>query len=427
MNRPPIPHIVSQHAEEAAFLWLLRDAAVGEPHYNLQDLARLDERVEAHLDGLRVAGDVGWDVTLEQLGHMEPGEVFSAGVLAFGPRNGAPNGKRMEQVIGPVYDAHDKAPELRRPLISALGRLPFELAAPLLDAFTSSDEPWLMALGLAGYRVHRRFPEGDIKGLMQHASPLLRREAMRLAGEIGYLDCRGVLGECLGDDDALCRFHAARALLLLGSDAGVDVLRGFSYGDADYAEEAIALLAVSPDRRVARDWLRELSERQQNARLLIKALGLSGDPAMLDSLFEYMQDSGSARLAGEAVEMITGVDIAYLDLDAQGAKDEHDGPRESPADEDVALDPDEDLPWPDPEALQHWWRENAGRFSDGEQYFLGRPACNEVYADALSTARQRARRVAAAALALADASSPLFEIRAEGSQQLSVLGPRSSA
>jgi hypothetical protein len=44
-----IPIIVEQHAGEAAFLWLLRDAAVRAPHYSLKDLARLDDRVEAHM------------------------------------------------------------------------------------------------------------------------------------------------------------------------------------------------------------------------------------------------------------------------------------------------------------------------------------------------------------------------------------------
>ena len=56
--------IVDQHAEEAAFLWLLRNAAVGAPHYNLQDLANLDERVEAHIDGLRIAGTPGWETCI---------------------------------------------------------------------------------------------------------------------------------------------------------------------------------------------------------------------------------------------------------------------------------------------------------------------------------------------------------------------------
>jgi hypothetical protein len=55
MNNPSpiIPEIIDQHAEEAAFLWLRRDAAVHQPHYDIEDLAELDERVEAHLDGLR--------------------------------------------------------------------------------------------------------------------------------------------------------------------------------------------------------------------------------------------------------------------------------------------------------------------------------------------------------------------------------------
>ena len=39
--------VVEQHAEEASFLWLLRDDAVRAPNYNLQDIADLDERVEA--------------------------------------------------------------------------------------------------------------------------------------------------------------------------------------------------------------------------------------------------------------------------------------------------------------------------------------------------------------------------------------------
>ena len=51
-----ISAIIEQHAGEAAFLWTLRDAAGGEPHYKLWELAKLDDRVEAHIDGLRVAG-----------------------------------------------------------------------------------------------------------------------------------------------------------------------------------------------------------------------------------------------------------------------------------------------------------------------------------------------------------------------------------
>ena len=64
---PIIPVIIEQHAEEASFLWLLRDSAVNESHYSLSDLANLDNRVEAHLDGLRIAGDEGWETCKETL------------------------------------------------------------------------------------------------------------------------------------------------------------------------------------------------------------------------------------------------------------------------------------------------------------------------------------------------------------------------
>ena len=60
-----IPVVVEQHAEEAAFLWLLRDSAVHDPHYYLYDLAHLDDRTEAHIDGLRIAGDEGWEICKE--------------------------------------------------------------------------------------------------------------------------------------------------------------------------------------------------------------------------------------------------------------------------------------------------------------------------------------------------------------------------
>lgn len=58
-----IQKIIDIHAEEAAFLWLLRRGAVHAPHYDLEDLAKLDARVEAHIHGLRTAGEIGWQTS----------------------------------------------------------------------------------------------------------------------------------------------------------------------------------------------------------------------------------------------------------------------------------------------------------------------------------------------------------------------------
>ncbi len=113
-----IAEIVSQHAEEAAFLWLLRSNAVSAPHYSLKDLAKLDDRVEAHLDGLRVAGEPGWELCKAALGNEENGEVFAASVMAFE--------SSVELRVQAILDAVTAKPELVDGVISALGWLTFE-------------------------------------------------------------------------------------------------------------------------------------------------------------------------------------------------------------------------------------------------------------------------------------------------------------
>src|SRR5260221_10728718 len=90
-----IAPIVEQHAEDAAFLWLQRDNAVCAPHYSLKDVAKLDDRVEAHVGGLRVAGDDGWALALEQLKHPEAGGCFAA----MGPA--LESGGKGETAAGP--------------------------------------------------------------------------------------------------------------------------------------------------------------------------------------------------------------------------------------------------------------------------------------------------------------------------------------
>ena len=48
-----------EHAEEAWHLWDLRQLAVVAPHYTLYDLQALDERLESHIDALRLESDAG--------------------------------------------------------------------------------------------------------------------------------------------------------------------------------------------------------------------------------------------------------------------------------------------------------------------------------------------------------------------------------
>jgi hypothetical protein len=87
MRRAPIlPEIVRQHAEMAAFLWTVYDHHLLHPDENPdmdeERLARLVERLEAHLDGLRVAGEAGRRIAAERYGeYPEAGELFVVRML----------------------------------------------------------------------------------------------------------------------------------------------------------------------------------------------------------------------------------------------------------------------------------------------------------------------------------------------------------
>ncbi|ESY73601.1 hypothetical protein X743_11875 [Mesorhizobium sp. LNHC252B00] len=87
MPAPILREIVRQHAEMAAFLWTVYDYNLLHPGENKdmdeERMARLVERLEAHLDGLRVAGNAGRQIAQELYDeYPDPGELFVIRMLS---------------------------------------------------------------------------------------------------------------------------------------------------------------------------------------------------------------------------------------------------------------------------------------------------------------------------------------------------------
>ena len=398
--RGVIQTIVDQHAEEAAFLWLLRDQAVDAPHYDRQDLARLEERVEAHLDGLRVAGEAGRRTALAMLeANPETGELFAASVLALEAADLCH--------LAPLLELAEADPEVRRGLLGAIGWVPTTTLRPLVQAWLDSTLGFERFLGLVACSHHRVDPGPRLARWLADPEPLVAARAARLAGELGRVDLR----DALASDHAHASVTAWRAwsLGLLGEPASLPELERLAESGWSPALQ-VALRAMPASR--ARSWLRQLNGDAAQSRLVVEGLGITGDPQAVPWLLGRMSDPTLARLAGESFSLITGVDLAYDDLDGDAPEGYEPGPTPDPADDDTAMDQDEDLPWPEPELLTEWWEKNADRFAPGTRHLLGRPLDEAACDAAWTQGFQRQRRAAAYELAVGRAGAGLRNWRA---------------
>ena len=226
----------------------------------------------------------------------------------------------------------------------------------------------------------------------------------------------------LTTEDAKCRFSAARSAALLGDSASVSVLAEIADVGLPYSEQAAILAFRRMDLAAALRWQKELAGNLPSARLAVIGSGSIGNPKLMPWLIEQMKVPTLARLAGESFTMITGVDIAYEDLEGEKPEGFESGPIEDPEDENVEMDPDENLPWPNRELIQKWWSNNRSDFQNGIRHLIGKPITEEWLQQVLRIGRQRQRAAAALELVLRRPGQPLFEVRAPGFRQQQLLG-----
>jgi uncharacterized protein (TIGR02270 family) len=167
--------------------------------------------------------------------------------------------------------------------------------------------------------------------------------------------------------------------------------------------------------------LQSLAQDPANIRRLIRGAGLSGDPAYVPWLIGFMAEDQRARLAGESFSLITGLDLAWLDLERKPPENFESGPNDDPNDPNVEMDEDDGLPWPDQKLIQAWWNANSHRFQPGVRYFMGEPLNRENCLRVLKQGFQRQRSAAALYLSLLNPGTVLFNTSAPAWRQQRLL------
>ena len=405
----PIPHIIDQHAEEAAFLWLLRSHAVSAPHYDLEDLSGLDERVEAHIDGLRIAGDYAWEVCKANLEFKEAGELFVATVLALESQST----KKLKE----VYKVLVENPELQNGFVSALAWVKPKYLEGKVSGFLGSKDLFWQMIGIAACTVQRVDPKDYLTQGIKSNDHKLCCQSLKAAGVFSRTDLMGDIHKLIANDDPELRFWASWAAVLCGDrEEALQCLISLIKEKSIHTDQAVSLLLRTLKSDHAKDFLALLKDRSK-LREVIQGIGFRGEVDYIPWLIDQMEDPELSRLAGESFTLITGLDLAYDDLEMDQPEVFEAGPTEDPEDEDIDLDNDEDLPWPDPELIRQWWNNNSASFDSNTRYLMGKPISYGNCLSVLKEGMQRQRKTAALELALLADDSVLFETSAVGVRQ----------
>ena len=395
----------------AAQLWLERDQAAHTPTTTLPALTELDSRLEQQLTLLREAGDLGWKCCWDSLtANRQPGIVFAAAATAVSHPDEAP--------FKQLTDYANAAPDTAHELIAALGWVaPDHLRGRVRDLLASTS-PLLRYVGITVCGLHHVDPGSYLDAALKDSGLRLRARALRVVGELRLQRYLPVLRQHLNHANETWRFWAAWSASLLADGNGLDVLQQIVEHHAEPAlqQRAVDLLARAMGIEPARLWIRQLLLDEHLTPLVIHGLGVLGDASAIPWLIGRMSGAAEpAKLAGAALSLITGVDLAKEGLVANTSESAEDAKPADPA----------SLPRPDSKAVNQWWSRQRRRYKKDRCYMMGFPINLEVCWQTLVHGQRFQRAAAALELALLEPQTAFFPVEAPGFRQwewLSAIG-----
>lgn len=393
---PPYAYrgLYEQSVVEASFAWLRRSRAVHQPQYTLADVAALEQHIATPLNGLMTSIDLGWQSCEQALALEEPGEQFTATVIALRSHDLRHIQTAVEAGLGNT--------RATKGLVSAFGWLPSEIIRPWTLRLLKGKDMNHKYLGVAACSVRRDDPGEILADILkrddcrQHHA--LHARALRLAGELHRQDVMTTLCRAANSPEPAIFFWAHWSLILLGLHTAVNNLKSLVFAAGPYRARALAMAFRVLPMEQARAWILALSKDPANVPTAITATGALGDPQAVNWLIDNMADPRLARRAAQAFTDITGADLVKYQLH------ENQPPREAPPQDetaDVHADLDEDgLPWPNINKVASLWRRHGANFMAGRRYFLGKAITPQWLQHHLAASDMRQRQAAALELAL---------------------------
>lgn len=424
MEDAVIGPLVRRHTEDAAFYWNLLDSANQSHQLQPERLRHFQGILEAHLEGLEVAGAEGWLPALSALEKWKkPGEAFACTWLAvLHPAEGA-----VEALLGHVSRRPDS---LLRGVVSGLAWAPTAARKATITSWLADDvQPVAQVAALRAIALLGAEDAGTsavpLHALLASADAQVRAAACRAAAVLPEYS-NAALRALLADEELTVRAEAALALAARGDRKGVlAVLWQCVAAQAKLAEEATGWYRMQAARRLDR-WVRHLAwlapmghaDLSELYAFLPARIGLSfalyhGDPTHLAHVLERMADPEQARYAGWVWQTLTGID---LPANALTLPEPELSPDELNVVSDARLDADRGLPLPNVEAIRNVQGRLSFTLKDGQRLLLGQAMALDLLMDLVEHAPQALRAIAAHALSYLESSHPI-QVRGPAWQQ----------
>jgi len=357
--------IYEQYVVDASFLWVLRSVNVKQPHYYLSDLAELELRISDNLDGLMSSFELAWKICLEELVYEQAGETFTAAVIAF--RSHDIN--KIKFIVAHGFTNE----ETFKGLVSALGWLPKTIVNDWIKKFLYSKDLNHKYLAIAVSSLRRKNPGNILNDILSREDCLeneaLLARSLRLVGELKLYSLSNVVAKIVLTKNQTIKFWANWALVLLGEYKRILNLFEFIEEDSELQLLATEIIFKVLPIDQARIKISALSKHPDRMRTIIHASGYLGDPYAIPWLIDKMHHIDTAKIAGEAFTLITGIDLERYNLAIDTTEEIAAVPNDD--DENVDMDEDENLPFPDVNKINHIWLRYRDRYHVGGRYMMG--------------------------------------------------------
>jgi uncharacterized protein (TIGR02270 family) len=407
--------IYERYAVDASFLWILRSVAINQPNYLSHDIVELEQRIEACLDGLTSAPEDAWEICSEAMESGDPGDIFVAAILAFRSLEAT----KVQQIVEVgLADEHGA-----KGLVSALGWLPGRLVHSWIKKFLTSKDFNHKFLAVAVCSVRREDPLEHLTKFFQRedciAHEKLYARSLRLVGELKRIDLMPALRIAMSSDQPEILFWATWSAIMLGDKSVVTNLQPFALAPCEHQRKTLELAFRVLPLEDARKWVGLLAQDPAQIRQAINATATLGDPHAINWLINQMRIPTLTRLAGEAFTTITGIDLEENALAIADLPDlDNQLPNDDIEDDNVDMDEDERLPFPEVDKVAAVWQKYQQRFVSGQRYFMGKQINAEHLTHIFKNGNQRQRARAALELALLESPQYLLNHSARGFNNL---------